>query len=159
MNIHKILANAVVLTGFILVPFIPFVILSQTTFFPFIVGKNFAFRIVVEIMFSAWVVLAFIDPAYRPKKSWLLGAFVAFISILTISAIFGENPAKSFWSNFERMEGLVTYFHLFAYFIVASTVLTVRDLWRPYLNFHLGAGVIMAVTAFVLTARLVMRNT
>ncbi|HBB44430.1 MAG: hypothetical protein UW27_C0002G0030 [Parcubacteria group bacterium GW2011_GWA1_44_13] len=145
MNIHKILANAVVLTGFILVPFIPFVILSQTTFFPFIVGKNFAFRIVVEIMFSAWVVLAFIDPAYRPKKSWLLGAFVAFISILTISAIFGENPAKSFWSNFERMEGLVTYFHLFAYFIVASTVLTVRDLWRPYLNFHLGAGVIMAV--------------
>ncbi|KKT60612.1 MAG: hypothetical protein UW54_C0008G0018, partial [Parcubacteria group bacterium GW2011_GWC1_44_26] len=126
-------------------PFIPFVILSQTTFFPFIVGKNFAFRIVVEIMFSAWVVLAFIDPAYRPKKSWLLGAFVAFISILTISAIFGENPAKSFWSNFERMEGLVTYFHLFAYFIVASTVLTVRDLWRPYLNFHLGAGVIMAV--------------
>ncbi|MEK7568556.1 MAG: O-antigen ligase family protein [Patescibacteria group bacterium] len=154
MNIHKILANAVVLAGFVAVPFIPFVILSQTTFFPFIVGKNFAFRIVVEIMFSAWLVLAFIDPAYRLKFisktrtswfGWLLGAFVAFLGIITLSAIFGENPTKSFWSNFERMEGVVTYFHLFAYFVVASTVLTARDMWRPYLNFHLGVGVIMAL--------------
>ena len=149
MNIHKILANAVVLAGFIAVPFIPFIVLSQTTFFPFIVGKNFAFRIVVEIMFSAWLVLAYIDPVYRPKKSWLLGAFAAFLCIITLSAIFGENPTKSFWSNFERMEGVVTYFHLFAYFVVASTVLTVRDLWRPYLNLHLATGVIMALYALL----------
>lgn len=147
MNMHKILANAVVLTGFIAVPFIPFVILGQTTFFPYIVGKNFAFRIVVEIMFSAWIVLAFIDPVYRPKINYLLGAFVAFIGIITLAAIFGENPTKSFWSNFERMEGVVTYFHLFAYFIVASTVLTARNFWRPYLNFHLFAGVLMALYA------------
>ncbi len=147
MNIHKILANAVVLAGFVAVPFIPFIILSQSTYFPFIVGKNFAFRVVVEIMFSAWIVLAVIDPAYRPKKSYLLGAFVAFLSIITLAAIFGENPTKSFWSNFERMEGVVTYFHLFAYFVVASTALTVRNLWRPYLNLHLAAGVIMAIYA------------
>lgn len=149
MNIHKILANAVVLAGFVAVPFIPFIVLGQTTFFPFIVGKNFAFRVVVEIMFSAWLVLAYIDPAYRPKKNWLLGALVAFLGIITLSAIFGENPTKSFWSNFERMEGVITYFHLFAYFVVASTVLTVRDLWRPYLNFHLAVGVIMAVNALL----------
>jgi len=145
MNIHKILANAVVLAGFVAVPFIPFIVLSHSTFFPFIVGKNFAFRIIVEIMLSAWLVLAFIDPAYRPRKSYLLGVFVAFLGIITLSAIFGENPTKSFWSNFERMEGVVTYFHLFAYFIVASTVLTVRGFWRPYLNLHLFAGVIMAI--------------
>ncbi|MCK9344993.1 MAG: O-antigen ligase family protein [Candidatus Pacebacteria bacterium] len=145
MNIHKFLANAVVLAGFVAIPFIAFIILGQSTFFPFITGKNFAFRVIVEIMLSAWVVLAFIDPAYRPKKSYLLGAFAALIGIITLSAIFGENPAKSFWSNFERMEGVVTYFHLFAYFIVASTVLSVRDLWKPYLNLHLGAGVIMAI--------------
>lgn len=147
MNIHKIVANAVVLAGFLAVPFVPFIVLSESTFFPFIVGKNFAFRIIVEIMLSAWVVLAFIDPAYRPKKSYLMGAFTALLAIITLSAIFGENSAKSFWSNFERMEGVVTYFHLFAYFVVASTVLTVRNLWRPYLNLHLAAGVIMATYA------------
>ncbi|MFZ2303226.1 MAG: O-antigen ligase family protein [Minisyncoccia bacterium] len=147
MNLHKILANAVVLAGFVLVPFIPFIVLGQTTFFPYIVGKNFAFRIVVEIMFSAWIVLAFIDPAYRPRKGYILGAFVALLGIISLSAFLGENPAKSFWSNFERMEGVVTYLHLFGYFIVASTVLTARDLWRQYLNLHLAAGAIMALYA------------
>ncbi len=138
------LANAVVLVGFAVIPFIPFIILSNSTFFPFIVGKNFAFRIVVEVMFSAWLVLAILDPAYRPKKSHLLATLAVFIGIITLAAIFGENPTKSFWSNFERMEGVVTYFHLAAYFLVASTVLTVRGLWRPYLNLHLVAGAIMA---------------
>ena len=149
MNIQKILANGVVLAGFVVVPFIPFVILSQSTFFPFIVGKNFAFRVVVEIMLAAYLVLAVIDPEYRPRKTYLLWAFVAFLGIITLAAIFGENPTKSFWSNFERMEGVVTYLHLFAYFVVASTVLTVRDMWRPYLNLHLGAGVIMAIIALM----------
>ncbi|MFA5997298.1 MAG: O-antigen ligase family protein [Candidatus Paceibacterota bacterium] len=145
MNLHKFFANAVVFAGFVAVPFIPFIVLGQSTFFPFITGKNFAFRALVEIMFSAWIVLAVIDPAYRPKKSYLLYAFAAFVGIITLASIFGADPAKSFWSNYERMEGVVTYFHLFAYFVVASTVLTVRGFWRPYLNFNLFAGVIMAI--------------
>jgi O-antigen ligase len=144
MNMHKFFANAVVFACFVAIPFIPFIVLGQSTFFPFITGKNFAFRALVEIMFSAWVVLAVIDPAYRPTKSYLLYAFAAFVGVITLASIFGVDPAKSFWSNYERMEGVVTYFHLFAYFVVASTVLTVRGFWRPYLNFHLFAGVIMA---------------
>lgn len=145
MNMQKILANALIIVGFIAVPFIPFIILGQSTFFPYIVGKNFAFRIIVEVMFAAYLVLATVDPAYRPRKSYLIGALGVFIGIITVAAIFGENPTKSFWSNFERMEGVVTYLHLFTYFIVASTVLTVRKMWRPYLNLHLAAGVIMAI--------------
>ncbi len=141
------LANAVVLAGFVAVPFIAFIVLSSSTFFPYIVGKNFAFRVVVEIMLAAYLVLAVVDPAYRPRKTYLLWAFIAFLGIITLAAIFGENPTKSFWSNFERMEGVVTYLHLFAYFVIASTVLTVRDMWRPYLNLHLFAGVIMAFYA------------
>jgi len=145
MNLQKTLADMVVIVAFVLVPFIPFIVLGQNTFFPFIVGKNFAFRIVVELMLSAWVVLAVIDPAYRPKRNYIFWSFVALIGVVILSAIFGENPTKSFWSNFERMEGVVTYVHLFAYFVVASTVLTVRGLWNKYFNLHLAAGAIMAI--------------
>ncbi|OHA78488.1 MAG: hypothetical protein A2V96_02560, partial [Candidatus Yonathbacteria bacterium RBG_16_43_6] len=145
MNTQKIIANIVVAMGFVAVPFIPFIVLGNSTFFPFIVGKNFAFRVIVEIMLSAWVVLMAIDPAYRPRKSYLLGALVAFLAIITLTGLLGENPEKSFWSNFERMEGVITYLHLFAYFIVASTVLSVRAMWRTYLNFHVGVGVAMAM--------------
>ncbi len=84
MNLHKVLANAVVFLGFVLVPFIPFIVLGNTTFFPFIVGKNFAFRIVVEIMFSAWIVLAVIDPAYRPKKGYIFWSFVALLAVIVV---------------------------------------------------------------------------
>jgi len=147
MNIHKILANWVVFAGFIVIPCIPFIVMGKSTFFPYIVGKNFAFRVIVEVMFSAWLVLVYIDPAYRPKKSYLLGAFGTLLFVVTLSAIFGENPTKSFWSNFERMEGVVTYFHLFAYFVVASTVLTVRNLWRSFLQFNLGVSLIMGIYA------------
>ncbi len=145
MNTQKIIANIVVVLGFVAVPFIPFIVLGNSTFFPFIVGKNFAFRLIVEIMLASWVILVAIDPAYRPRKSYLLGALVAFLAIITLTALVGENPEKSFWSNFERMEGVITYLHLFAYFIVASTVLSVRNMWRTYLNFHVGVGVAMAV--------------
>lgn len=145
MNTQKIIANIVVLLGFVAVPFVPFIVLGNSTFFPFIVGKNFAFRVIVEIMLASWIVLAVVDPAYRPRKSYLLGALIAFLAIITLTGLLGENPEKSFWSNFERMEGVITYLHLFAYFLVASTVLRVRDMWRTYLNFHVGVGVAMAM--------------
>lgn len=145
MNLQKVLANVVVIAGFALVPFIPFIVLGGSTFFPFIVGKNFAFRIVVELMFSAWIVLAAIDPTYRPKRGYIFWSFVALLAVISLSTVFAENPAKSFWSNFERMEGVVTYLHLFAYFVVASTALTVRGFWNRYINLHLIAGAIMAV--------------
>ncbi len=145
MNLQKALANVVVLMGFVLVPFIPFIVFSNSTFFPFIVGKNFTFRIVVELMFSAWIVLAALDANYRPKMNYIFWSFVTLLAVISLSAMFGQNPAKSFWSNFERMEGVITYLHLFAYIVVAATVLKARNLWYSYFNFHLVAGTIMAI--------------
>lgn len=145
MNLQKTLATIVVLMGFVMVPFIPFIVLGGSTFFPFIVGKNFAFRIVVELMLCGWIILAALDPAYRPKKGYIFWSFVSLIVVILLATIFAKNPEKSFWSNFERMEGAITYLHLFAYFVVTSTVLSVRGFWKHYLNLHLAAGAIMAV--------------
>lgn len=145
MSLQKTIANALVAVCFIAIPFVSFIVLPSTTFFYLVVGKNFAFRVLVEIMFSAYLVLAVIDPAYRPRKNYLLISITLFLIVITLAGIFGENPAKSFWSNFERMEGVITYLHLFVYFVVASTVLTVRRIWEPYLNLHLVAGAMMGI--------------
>lgn len=40
--------------------------------FPYITGKNFGFRILVEIAAAAWVMLMILDKGFRPKKSILL---------------------------------------------------------------------------------------
>ncbi len=133
-----------VLAGVFLIPFLPLVV-SSAMFFPFITGKNFAFRIIAELMFGGWVVLALREPSYRPKLSWVLAALVAFVGIVGLADALGENPLKSIWSNFERMEGWVTLAHLLLYFLVAGAVLRTERLWERFFNVSLSVSTLLSV--------------
>lgn len=137
----------IVLGGVFALPFLPLLV-TDSMFFPFITGKNFGFRIIVEIVFAAWILLALYDPDYRPRLSWILGSFAAFTVILFFADLFGELPQKSFWSNFERMEGFVTIAHLFLYFLVAGSVLTTRKLWYWFFNISIFAAIFMTLYVF-----------
>lgn len=94
-------------------------------YFPFISGKNMVFRLLVEVAFFGWVILALKDASYRLniRKSPLLIAYAVFMTVLLLADIFGVDPFRSIWSNFERMEGFVGHIHLFVYFIVLSAML------------------------------------
>ncbi len=143
MNIQKILQK-ILLMGVFIIPFIPFFV-SSDMFLPFITGKNFAFRIIVEIMLGAWLLLAYWDASYRPRWSAVLATLTTFVGIIAIADFFGENPFKSIWSNYERMEGLVGLIHLFAYFLIITSVLKTEKLWMRFFNFSLGVSVIMGI--------------
>ncbi len=132
----------IVLTGIFALPFIVFIV-ANGLFFPFITGKNFAFRIIVEIIAGAYLALALANPAYRPRRNWLLAAFAVFLVVIAIADAYGVYPFKSFWSNYERMDGWVTQAHLFAYFVVAVSVLNTEKLWRSFWQ------VSLVVSAFV----------
>lgn len=99
-------------------------------FFPFITGKNFFFRIVVEILFALWIFAASFDKKYRPKFSPIFWALAATLLILSIAAIVGVNPYRSFWSNYERMEGLFGHIHLFLYFLILISILKTERDWK-----------------------------
>lgn len=141
--IPKVL-KTLIFVGLFSILFIPFIV-DRSMFFPFITGKGFTFRIITEIITALWAVLFLIDKQYRPKFSWILGAFFAFIVSLGISTIFSENPYKSFWSNFERMEGLITILHLFAFFVVASSTLLTEKLWTRFFSTSLGVSFGIAI--------------
>jgi len=142
MQLNKIL-RYVLLAGIFLIPFIPLIV-ARDMFFPFIAGKNFVFRILIEFLFGAWIILAWRDASYRPRFSWILAALAAFLGVITLADLFGENPYRSFWSNYERMEGLITHIHLFAYFLITTSVLLTQKLWQRFLKTSLGVSVIMA---------------
>ncbi|HEC94289.1 MAG TPA: hypothetical protein ENI56_02895 [Candidatus Kaiserbacteria bacterium] len=127
----KSLARWTVIGALFLLPF-TVLLVSNSLFFPFITGKGFFFRIVVEIAFGAWLILAAIDKKYRPKWTWISVLLVAFVVWMLIADLFAVNPQKAFWSNFERMEGWITLIHLLAFFIVSSTVLTIEKKWRAW---------------------------
>jgi O-antigen ligase len=143
MEIERWVKNGV-LVGIFAIPFVALVV-PPFMFFPFIGGKNFAFRILVELMLGGFVLLAYLNSAYRPKRSWLFYAFVSFVGVIAIADIFGEHLFKSFWSNFERMEGLITLLHLFAYFVVTAAVLNTEKLWTKFWQTNIGVSVILAL--------------
>jgi len=119
--------------GVFAIPFIVLII-SNSMFFPFITGKNFTFRILVEVIFAAWIILALYDAQYRPKFSWIAVSFVALLVVMFFADLLGKNPHQSFWSNFERMEGYVTLVHTFMYMIVAGSVLNTQKMWDRFFN-------------------------
>ncbi len=113
---------------------------SESTFFPYITGKNFAFRFLIEIAFTAFIYLAVTDKTYRPKSSLVFYSYGAFLSILFLANVFGSNIYLSFFSNFERMEGWFTHLHLFLYFLMLySLYKTDKDWMRIFGWFSVGA--------------------
>ena len=142
MQANKIL-RGVILTGIFLLPFICLIVSNQF-FFPFITGKNFTFRIIVEIITCLWIILALRDHTHLPKSSRLLQAFALFIALIFISDLLSPNVYKSFWSNYERMEGWVTLAHLFALFVVLSSVMT-KKLWDWLFRTTIGVSLILFV--------------
>lgn len=118
----------IVLGGVFALPFVCLFV-ATSLFFPYITGKNFAFRIIVEVITAAWLALALVSPAYRPRRSWILGALALFVLIIAIADAQGVHAFKSFWSNFERMDGWITIAHVLAYTVVAASVVRTEKIW------------------------------
>ncbi len=136
--------KVVVYGGLFLVPFLTLYV-ANDYFFPFITGKNFAFRIIVEIVFVAWGLLCLLDVKYRPKFSWVLASFSVFLIVMFFANLLGQHPQSSFWSNFERMDGYVTIAHIYLYALVLGSMLTTKKSWNWYLNATLLAALITAL--------------
>ena len=119
-------------------------------FFPFISGKNFVFRFLVEIAFAGWILLALKDRAYRInlKKSPLTVAYLIFMVVILIADIFGVDQMKSIWSNYERMEGFVGHIHLFAYFIILSAMLPTLKDWQKMFKVFIAADILVLISAY-----------
>lgn len=127
----KDLLKVLIFGGIFLIPFLP-IYVENDFFFPYITGKNFAFRIIVEIAFAAWVLLALMEKEYRPKFSWIFAAFGSFLGVMFFANLLGEHPLQSFWSNFERMDGYVTVVHVFMLAVIMGSVMKSEKLWTYF---------------------------
>ncbi len=116
-NLKGIVWTAIFLS--LLVP----LIYSLKSVFPFVAPRAFFFMAMVQIMFFTWIVLAIKNKRYRPKMSPVTVSFAAFLIAMTLSTVFGADPFHSFWSNYERMSGLLIHIYLFAFFLVLASVI------------------------------------
>ncbi len=144
--IEKI-ARWVAIGGAFAVLLIPLFV-TDSMYFPFITGKNFAFRIIVEVMLVAWAVLALVSIECRPKRSWIFLAMAVFTIIVGLADMTGINPLRSFWSNYERMEGFIAILHLAGYLFVLGSVLKTEKLWNTLFNSSVIVSVALSFIAF-----------
>lgn len=131
------------LAGIGLVFLTPFVV-TQSTIYPFVVGKAIWSRSFIEIVFALWVLLALADPAYRPPRSRLLLLLAVGLGVALLAAGSGVSFQHSLWSNYERMQGVVDLAHWFAFALVLMSVVRTRRAMRTLLAFAGGASTAMA---------------
>lgn len=146
MNITKIADGALKVSLFAVLCIPLFV--SNGLFFPYITTKVFAFRVIVELAAFLWLALAVFDARYRPRRTALNLAIGAWLLVIALATAFGVDPYRSFWSNYERMEGLVNFLHLGVYFFLLSSVRLTQQAWDWLLRFSVGVSTILVIYAF-----------
>jgi O-antigen ligase/tetratricopeptide (TPR) repeat protein len=140
----KDVLKAVVFGGLFAVPFLTLYV-ENDYFFPFITGKNFWFRIIVDVTVAAWVLLSLYEVKYRPRFSWIFSSFSILLIVMFFANLFGQHPQSSFWSNFERMDGYVSLVHTFLYMVVLGSVLNTKEHWQRLLNTSLVVAFLVAL--------------
>ena len=125
-----------------IIPFLP-VYISSSMLFPFITGKNFAFRMITEAIFVFWAWLAIVNPQYRPKLTFLFKVVTAFVAIVFLADVLGPNVYRSLFSNYERMEGFMMIGHLYLYYIMLVSVFRKRD-WMIFFHSTLAASLLVS---------------
>ena len=121
-------------------------IVNTRMMFPFNAPKVFFFMGVVQLMFFAWFILMYHNEKYRPNKNLIFGAVSVFFVSMILSSVFGADPTHSFWSNYERMSGLLFNLHVFAYFLVLFSFVKTEASWKKVFGGVSVVAVIVAVT-------------
>jgi len=125
-------------------------------FFPFVGPKSIYFMALAELAFFSWLALILLDRRFRPKFNLVFLGLFLFLVVLVLSGILGVDPSYSFWSKFERMTGILMFFHLFALFLVLSSTLDKED-WKKVFSVSIFAGAFIALIA-LLSREPSMRN-
>jgi len=134
----------VVLAGIFIIPMLTLYV-ANSHFFPYITGKNFSFRIIVEIIFAAWLLLALLEPKYRPQWSWILISFTALTGYMFVASLLAYNPHTALWSNYERMDGFVMLVHVWGYLVVLTSMLRTKTEWWWFFHTSLAIAVIVVL--------------
>ncbi|MDO8751087.1 MAG: O-antigen ligase family protein [Dehalococcoidia bacterium] len=130
--------------GTLLVLLTPLVV-TQSTLFPYVVGKATYSRALIEIVLACWVALALRQPAYRPLHSWLLWLFGIYLVGGLIAAVSGVSFQRSFWGDYRRMGGVFDLAHWVAFAVVLASVFKQQRDWRWLLNANLGISLVVAL--------------
>jgi len=116
--------------------------IGKDFYFPFVGPKSLLIMAICQIVFFLWLFLAIRYKKYRPKLNYVLISLGIFVLVLIISSLFGVDFSRSFWSKFERMTGLLMWFHLFGLFLALSSTFRKKDWHKLFTASTISATII-----------------
>ncbi len=134
--------------GVLLALFTPLII-NTKFYFPFVGPKSLYFMAICQIIFFAWLILILNNRKYRPKLNSILIAFILFLIVLILSSVLGVDFSRSFWSKYERMTGLLMWFHLFGFFLVISSTFKKLSDWKKIFIISTFVAIIISFIALL----------
>jgi len=127
--------------------FTPFLI-DTHTYFPFIIAKTTAFRLIVEAMLVIWVLWLVKKRNFQLQLSPLAKAILIFGVIIFISALFGVDFYYSLFSGNERMEGVFGIWHFILFFLIIANVFEYLEV-EKILKIQVGIGILYSIIALL----------
>ena len=127
--------------------FTPFLI-DTHTYFPFIIAKAIAFRLIVEAMLVIWVLWLVKKRNFQLQLSPLAKAILVFGVIVFISALFGVDFYYSLFSGNERMEGVFGIWHFILFFLIIANTFKYLEI-EKILKIQVGIGILYSIIALL----------
>lgn len=118
-------------------------LVSPSTYFPFVVGKAISFQIIVEALLIIYLILILLDAKERPRLNFLSYLVMAYFLIVTLASALGIDWNFSFWTNYERMDGLFNLYHFGIYFFLLFNVFSSRRDWLFFFRTLLGTMILI----------------
>lgn len=136
---------------FIYLSLFSIVVVLTSTFFPFIGGKYYFFRVSIELALIFFLLYwAFQAPAgevesrFREIVSRPFFLIVsAFVLIFLLASIFALDPNAAFWSNYERGDGGFQMIHYYLFFTLLIFLFKSWEDWRWVFYLSLIAAIAM----------------
>jgi O-antigen ligase len=130
--------------------FLP-VVVNYDFYSPYIFFKSILFRIAVQLMLLLYIVLALISSHYKPRLNRIAWALLCWFGVMLFCSLPGisTNAWKSWWGDFNRMDGMFTQLHLLAYFFVLTQTFKKESDWLLLFTASLFSSVFMGVSGLI----------
>ena len=122
---------------------------SSLFLYPAIVPKAIFFRIVVTLAFITYALLLWKNQQFLPRVDGIFISLLVFIAWAFVASILNPGFGFSFFDGFERMEGLINYFYLFLFFVVAANTVHGSVAWHTLIRWSAVVSTLAAAYALL----------
>ncbi|MFH1255420.1 MAG: O-antigen ligase family protein [bacterium] len=125
--------------------FLPLIFI-QGFYFPFVITRTVFFRLLMQLGLSLYFLLLALNyKKHKPRFSAAIVLVAIFFLVQLAAAIFGLDFYKSFWSDFERLEGVSSLIYLVIYLFLLQAFLKEKKYILFYVRLILISSVLVSL--------------